>query len=261
LEIDGVGDVFEDNDFFQSVPSLRGNGIGIGWNHPADNAIIRNNRIHDLGQCQAYDQMIYLAHGNGVQIYDNWLWNDPHGWGVQVYPGASNAHIYDNVIDSAGSGFVIGGSTQVANNTIDHNIVLNSTGLPDAGLSRGVGVSTCCGLGSGNTFTDNVVYNNPGGIAAASGIRVSGNTTTAPNFADAAEHDYRVTAHTPNPITNWNLWDGSAITTPVAIAASAHTRTVIHRRRAAARRTSKHARHRRRVSAVAAAFVWPRSSV
>ena len=187
LEIDGRGDIFQDNDFYQSVASLRGNGIGIGWNQPADNAIIRDNRIHDLGQCQAYDQMIYLAHGNGVQIYDNWMWNDRHGWGVQVYPAATNARIHDNVIDGAGSGFVIGGSSQVAHNAIDHNVVINSTGLPNAGLG-GVGVSTCCGLGAGNSFTDNVVYNNPGGVAAAHGIALSCNTTTAPKFADAAAH-------------------------------------------------------------------------
>ena len=184
LEIDGTGDVFEDNDFYQSVASLRGNGIGIGWNHPADNAVIRDNRIHDLGQCQAFDQMIYLAHGTGVQIYDNWMWNDRHGWGIQVYPSASDARIYDNIIDGAGSGIVLGGSSQVANNTIDHNIIMNSTGLPNAGLTQGVGISTCCGLGSGNSFTDNVVFNNPGGIAAASGVTLSGNTTAAPNLAD-----------------------------------------------------------------------------
>jgi hypothetical protein len=205
LEIDGRGDIFEKNDFFQSVAGLRGNGIGLGWNHPADGSIIRDNRIHDLGQCMAYDQMIYLAHGDGVQIYDNWMWNDRHGWGVQVYPAASNAHIYDNVIDGAGSGFVLAGGSQVSGNTIDHNIILNSTGLPDAGLPQGVGVSTCCALGPGNSFSDNIVANNPGGIAAASGITLAGNTTTSPALADIASHDYRVTAVAAG---GWNLWDG-----------------------------------------------------
>jgi hypothetical protein len=209
LEIDGPGDVFENNDFYQSVASLRGNGIGVGWNRPADNAIIRDNRIHDLGQCMAFDQMIYLAHGTGVQIYDNWMWNDPHGWAVQVYPGASNARIYDNVIDGAGSGFVVGGSTQVANNTIDHNVIMNSTGLPTAGLAQGVGISTCCGLGSGNSFTNNLVFNNPGGIASASGITLSGNSTAAPGLADPTDHDYRAATASPaTPNAGWALWDG-----------------------------------------------------
>jgi hypothetical protein len=208
LEIDGAGDIFENNDFYQSVASLRGNGIGIGWNHPADNTIVRNNRIHDLGQCQAFDQMIYLAHGNNVQIYDNWMWNDPHGWGVQVYPGANDAHIYDNVIDRAGSGFVIGGGTQVSGNTIDHNIVINSTGLPNAGLAEGVGIKAVAPLGTDNSFTDNIVYNNPGGVASASGITLSGNTTAAPALADPGNHDYRLTGHAPLTLTAWGLWDG-----------------------------------------------------
>jgi hypothetical protein len=244
LEIDGTGDVFEDNDFYQSVASLRGNGIGIGWNHPADNAVIRDNRIHDLGQCQAFDQMIYLAHGTGVQIYDNWMWNDRHGWGVQVYPSASDARIYDNIIDGAGSGIVLGGSSQVANNTIDHNIIMNSTGLPNAGLTQGVGISTCCGLGSGNSFTNNVVFNNPGGIAAASGVTLSGNTTAAPNLADVTSHDYRTTGRTPAALANWSLWDGGAGSGPVAMPAAEHTRAkVTHARRRHARRRAQERSH------------------
>jgi parallel beta-helix repeat protein len=245
LEIDGRGDIFQDNDFYQSVASLRGNGIGIGWNRPADNAIIRDNRIHDLGQCQAFDQMIYLAHGDGVQIYDNWMWNDRHGWGVQVYPAASNAHIYDNVIDGAGSGFVIGGSSEVAHNAIDHNIIINSTGLPEAGLS-GVGVSTCCGLGSGNSFTNNIVYNNPGGIAIARGITLSGNTAHAPRFADAAAHDYRPTTASPDVITHWSLWDGQAGAMPTAVPAAVHTREQPTRRHTTSRHHDKKRLHRRR---------------
>jgi hypothetical protein len=203
LEIDGQHDIFENNNLYQSVPSLRGNGLGIGWNKPADNSIVRYNRIHDVGQCKAFDQMIYLDQGTGVQIYDNWLWNDAHGWGIQVFPAASDAHIYNNVIDHAGSGFVVGGSSQVSNNTIDHNIILNSSGLTDAGLARGVGISTVDGMGSGNTFTANDVYNNHGGIAAASHIGMRDNTTAAPDFVDAQGRDYRTTSNSA-----WHLWDG-----------------------------------------------------
>jgi hypothetical protein len=211
LEINGHNDVFEGNDFYESVPSLRGNGIGVGWNGQADGTIIRDNRIHDLGQCMAQDQMIYLAHGDGVQIYGNWMWNDPHGWGVQLYPGASNAHVFDNVIDHAGSGFVVGGSAQVAGNMIDHNIVMNSTGPIDTGLN-GVGVSTCCGIGPNNVFKDNDLYNNPGGIAAASGMTVTDNTTTNPQLADPTHHDYRPTTQLPG----YNLSDGGLGTLSLA---------------------------------------------
>lgn len=225
LEIDGHNDVFQYNDFYQSVPSLRGNGIGIGWNGHADGTIIRYNRIHDLGQCQAYDQMIYLAQGSGVQIYDNWLWNDPHGWGVQVYPAASNADIYDNVIDGAGSGFVVGGSSSVSGNVIEHNVIMNSTGLPDAGLSPGDAISSSGGLGSGNVFQNNDLFNTDGGLANAAGISLTGNIDTNPGFENPSAHDYRVT--TGSPLAGWSLWDGGlgAIAATVTAGQSALVKT------------------------------------
>ena len=76
LVIAGRNDVLEYDDYYQSVASLRGNGIGIGFWGNADNTIIRYSKIHDVGQCEAYDHLIYLSHGNNVQIYDNWIWND-----------------------------------------------------------------------------------------------------------------------------------------------------------------------------------------
>jgi hypothetical protein len=208
LEIDGRDDIFQDNDLYQSVPSLRGNGIGIGWNGQADGTIVRYNRIHDLGQCQAYDQMIYLSHGDGVQIYDNWMWNDPHGWGVQIYPAASHAHVYDNVIDGAGSGFVVGGSASASDNTIDHNIVMDSTGLPWAGLPRGVGISDSWASipGAGNVFRDNDIYHAFGGIARVSHIALADNTKANPDLVSPETHDYRAAAS--SRITYPHLWNG-----------------------------------------------------
>jgi hypothetical protein len=242
LEIDGHDDVFENNDFYQSAAGLRGNGIGIGWNGQANNTIVRFNRIHDVGQCRAYDQVIYLSHGNNVQIYDNWMWNDAHGWAVQVFPAATNAHIYDNVIDHVGSGFVVGGSSQVSGNRIDHNIILSSTGLPDAGLSKGVGMSTCCGLGPGNTFTDNDVYDNPGGIAAASGVQMRGNTTAPPQLADPADHDFSTTNVTPDALSRWGLWDGGLGAGHALTAGSVHrtTRHAVAKHHKATRRSRRH---------------------
>ncbi|HTU95315.1 MAG TPA: hypothetical protein VMF14_05700, partial [Solirubrobacteraceae bacterium] len=113
---------------------------------------------------------------------------------------------YDNVIDGAGSGFVIGGSTTVTGNTIDHNIILNSTGLPNAGLTQGVGIKSVGPLGHSNAFTDNDV---DGSIGQATGIEMHGNTTAAPKLADPADHDYRLTTSTPPTVTAWGLWDGA----------------------------------------------------
>ena len=108
------------------------------------------------------------------------MWNDPHGWGIQVYPAASGADIYNNVIDKAGSGFVIGGGIDVSHNTIQHNIVTNSTGLRQAGLTRGVAISGCCGVGTDDSFADNISDHNPGGIGAAPGVALKHNSTFTP---------------------------------------------------------------------------------
>src|SRR5436190_21757374 len=97
LIIAGHDDVLEYDNYFQSIPDLRGNGSGIGFWGRADNTMIRYSKIHDVGQCKAEDHLIYLARGNNVQIYDNWLWNDAHGRGVQLYPGPTNARIFNNV--------------------------------------------------------------------------------------------------------------------------------------------------------------------
>jgi hypothetical protein len=208
LTINGSNDTFEDNDYYQSVASLRGDGIGIGWGGEANNTIIRDNKIHDVGQCEDYDQIIYLAKGQNVQISNNWLWNDPHGWGIQVYPGASGAHIFDNVIDSAGSGFTVGGSSATSGNQITHNVVLNSTGLPRANL-QGVAISDYWegAPGTSNNFTDNDSYRNPNGISRVTAVHTSGNISDAPDFADTAAHDYQVDPG--SPVAGWGLWNGA----------------------------------------------------
>jgi hypothetical protein len=204
LDIEGSGDILQYDDIYQSVASLRGNLIGIGFAHSPADTIIRYDKIHDAGQCDAYDHLIYVSHGTGAQIYDNWIWNDPHGWGVQLYPDAVDAHVHDNVIDHAGSGFVVGGAS--TGDLIDHNVVTNSTGLPDAGLPRGVGISES-DPGANNTFQSNDVFNNPGGIGNDPSLKLTANTTTNPGLADASAHDYSVAPG--SPLAGWGLWNGS----------------------------------------------------
>lgn len=213
LEINGHDDILEHSEYYQSQAALRSDGIGIGFNGTGDRTIVRYNRIHDVGQRKAFDHLIYLAHGNGVQIYDNWMWNDPHGFGVQAYPAPTNAHIFNNVIDSAGSGLLIGGASGT---DVDHNVISNSTGLVDAGLAQGVAVDPYK-PGPGDSFHDNLSFNNPGGTSISSEISLSNNTTGDPQFVSAGTRDYRVSAG--SPASSWGLWDGdlgAAASSPVA---------------------------------------------
>jgi Right handed beta helix region len=193
LVIGGHDDVLEYDDYFQAVPRLRGNGIGIGFWGDADNTIIRYSKIHDIGQCEAYDHLIYLSHGNNVQIYDNWLYNDAHGRGVQLYPAPTNAKVYDNVIDHAGEGFVVGNEPgyTVSGNQIFDDIITNSTGLPAENIP-GQAIHDIYGgrTGAQNTFHDNILFNNPGGLGHLTAVRAYGNVTRDPGFENAAHHDY-----------------------------------------------------------------------
>jgi hypothetical protein len=215
LAITGHDDVLEHNNIYQSVARLRSTGIGVGWNGDPNNTIIRYNRIHDVGSCLAYDHIIYLSHGNNVQIYDNWMWNDRHGWGIQIYPGPDNARIFDNVIDHAGSGLVIADQLDGAtnNNQAYHNVVLNSTGIYTGSASfRGVLVNSPGVTGTGNQVFQNDSWRNRGGIAnidhsvSRASVRVSGNTKTNPRFVNSHRHDYRL--RPTSPLLAWGLWNG-----------------------------------------------------
>jgi hypothetical protein len=210
LTIVGHNDVLQYDDYYQSVPRLRSSGIGIGFWGNADNTIIRYSKIHDVGQCQAYDHLIYLSHGNNVQIYDNWLYNDPHGRGVQLYPAPTNARVFDNVIDHAGEGFVVGnepGET-VSGNQIYNNIITNSTGLPTEGIP-GEAIHDLYGgtPGTGNTFHDNIQYGNPGGIGPLTAVTAYNNTSSNPMLVNATQQDFEL--QSGSPAASWGLWNGS----------------------------------------------------
>ncbi len=84
----GPNDILEYDDYYQSVPLLRGNRHRcrvLGRRRQHDHPL---QPIHDVGACLAYDHLIYLSHGNNVRIYDNWMWNDPQRPRHPALPGA-----------------------------------------------------------------------------------------------------------------------------------------------------------------------------
>ncbi|MGH2896801.1 MAG: hypothetical protein ACRDPM_26525, partial [Solirubrobacteraceae bacterium] len=56
------------------------------------------------------------------------------------------------------------------------------------------------------TFTDNVLYNNPGGLGRITAIHASGNITANPQYTNPASHAYQVP--TTSPAARLHLWDG-----------------------------------------------------
>jgi hypothetical protein len=103
---------------------------------------------------------VYIAHATATQVYGNWMWNDPHGWGVQIYPAAKSSHVFGNVIDTAGAGFVIGNASGSISdgNIVEQNVVMNSTGLPSNNVPAAV-LTSCCGVvGTGNALRGNISW-------------------------------------------------------------------------------------------------------
>jgi parallel beta-helix repeat protein len=200
LTVSGSNDVLDHNEIYASNQAHSANGVLVH----GSNTDIRFNKIHDLGQCPNHDHGIYDS-GTRTQVDGNWLWNLPNGWGVQLYPGDSNTHIYGNVIDGATSGFAV--CSTGSNNLIENNVVSNSVGGGQAG--SGSLVSGCGPQGSStnNVVRNNDSFNNPGGFGSVAGITYSGNISADPQFVDAASHDYEVLP--ASPVLSWSLWTGS----------------------------------------------------
>ena len=192
--------VVDHDDISASDRSRSANGVLV----TGSNDEIRFNKIHDVGRCRDHDHGIY-DEGTGTQIHDNWIWNIPNGWGVQLYPSDSNTHIYANVIDRASAGFVV--CSTGSNNLIEHNVVSNSVGGSQTG--PGALVSGCGPQGSStnNVVRNNDSFNNSDGVGSVAGIALSGNLSVDPMFADAASHDYQTLSS--SPLLSWSLWTGS----------------------------------------------------
>ena len=203
LLLQGHDEIFEHNEVFQS-----GNKGSAIIQH-GDRNIIRYNKLHDFGSCYAYDHGVYVGDGDSVQIYGNWIWNNPHGWGVQVYPGPTNARIHDNVIDSNGGGFVISddGTATSTGNQIYENVVMNSVGLTTQSgfFIDGAGLSGSGPVpGSSNTFVGNALFNTA--VGESPNVTVADNVSVDPLFVDAAAHNYALSPS--SPLLAWGLWNG-----------------------------------------------------
>ncbi len=225
MEVNGNNDVFQYNDFYQSVAANRGVGILVGDYYNGyfpSGDIFRYNDLHDVGNPNdpsngnAYDHIIYADAGSATQIYGNWMWGDISGYCVQLYPDTSNDVVKGNVCDNSGSGIIInndGGSTAVNNDTMSNNVITNLTGLTANGTA-GQGVLGW-NPGTGDSFSSNDCFNCPSGVHGegaggngTNGITLSGNITSNPLYVNASSHNYQL--QTGSPAAGYGLWNGLA---------------------------------------------------
>jgi hypothetical protein len=209
LEINASNVTLEYSDVFQNdVPfAKRAVGIGVGWNNVVSGVVIRYNRVHDFGHCRVEDHGMYLDQVDGARVYGNWIYNIPHGAGVELWSQARGVHLYRNVIDHAAAGFALGGYSNTSDNVIDHNVVANLLGAAAAGFPKGVAVWTywLSGRGSNNRFGNNDLFKT-GVVGGGSGLVVSRNLQANPRFRNPAAGNYHVASG--SPVANWGLWNG-----------------------------------------------------
>ncbi len=213
LDIEASHVTLEHSDVFQNdVPfSERAVGIGVGWSHDISDIVIRYNRIHDFGHCRDEDHGLYLDHVAGASIYDNWIYNIPHGAGVQLWSEARGVHAYRNVIDHAAAGFALGGYSSTSDNTIDHNVISNSVGAREAGYPHGVAIWTfwLSSKGSNNWFVVNDLFRTTGdgAVGGGSGLVAASNITADPRYRNVAAGNYHIAPG--SPVATWGLWNGN----------------------------------------------------
>jgi hypothetical protein len=239
-----------------SIPmTQRGDGLGVGWSNRVSGVVIRDNRIHDVGFCPVEEHGIYLNKTTGIQVYGNWIYNIPAGTGIQVWDGPINSHIYANVIDNTSSCIDVGGNSPVtAGNVIEHNVCSNMAGVQhpykEYCLNPGPG---CTGpdrgqplfdywdsgtAGRGNRMQNNLSFcasaaHCSTSYASSSGVGLSGNFATNPQFADPSyrtSHNYRVAS--TSPAAPWGLSNGAGASDPSQAQAHAarHHGHASHRR-------------------------------
>lgn len=135
------------------------------------------------------DHNLYVE-GTGHVIVNNVIVGARNGYGVQVYPVATNVLVANNTIVGNRNGVVVGADekgvttgVQVANNIIAFNAQ--------------IGISTYWGdgvAGAGNTARTNVLHKNGQGDLdpSATGLRLVDNRTGDPRFANRAAGDYHL---------------------------------------------------------------------
>ena len=139
LVIAGHDDTLQYDDYFQSVPDLRSTGIGIGFWSQADNTVIRDSKIHDVGQCQAYDHLIYLSHGTTSRSTTTGSMTMPTAAASSSTPPPPTpaCSTTSSTTSARASWSVMKAAAVPTGNRIYDNIVLDALGLPTEHIPAG----------------------------------------------------------------------------------------------------------------------------
>jgi len=190
-------------------------GAGIAVNGP--NMRVIGNYVHNNGPYPAhcdYIQGIYVSlstkEASGV-IVENNISFDNSGWGIQLWHNATNETLVNNTLfNNLSGGIVVGASSATDDSTIvSNNISFNNC----------IGIAEEGKTGTRNTYTDNLVYQNPGpslgcrkshdNISLQNGNTATGTVSADPqfiHFTGDSTGDYHLRPNSPatskNPRTH-----------------------------------------------------------
>jgi hypothetical protein len=214
VELDASNVVLQDNNIYESVN--RDELIGVnyaGASTPVVNDVITHNNLGPAGSCKQLDHLIYDDYSTGLQITQNWFFDDPYGYGVQLYVAPTNTTITGNVFDDVLDGVIAASAN--AGNTINHNVAIN---LPSvSGYASGM-MLNCYQSGSA-TASNNALYNDASGLGSACGsLQITGTnpTLTANPFVGGKNSDNYTPASNAaaTTIAGYGLWNGQGAPTP-----------------------------------------------
>lgn len=214
--INGSGDQLLDNNVYESTVARRGVLIGINYGSSTaiTGVVIKNNNLGPAGSCSDSQHIIYADHLSGAQIVGNWLFDDPYGFGVQLYESPANSTITGNVVDGTLDA-TVEASSQGGNNT-SHNLAVNSVAVPVWNSFTGQFVD--CYAGAGDTLTNNAYWNLPNGFGSCpKGVTVAGSVKlTANPFVNQTplSDAYTLTAGAASQLSAYGLWDGQGPPVP-----------------------------------------------
>lgn len=136
---------------------------------------------------QNLDHNLYIE-GSGHLLAGSLVTRAPNGYGVQVYPSATDVVVASNtIVRNAADGVIVGGNEEaIASRVRIVNNVIVGNGR------HGISSYWAGDVGVGNVVHDNLVAGNGSAELSGTGLEFSRNEHERPEFADAARGDFRL---------------------------------------------------------------------
>jgi hypothetical protein len=214
VELDASNVVLQNNNIYESV--YRDELIGVnyaGANTPVVNDVITHNNLGPAGSCKQLDHLIYDDYSTGLQITQNWFFDDPYGYGVQLYVGPTDTTVSGNVFDNVLDGIVAASSN--GGNVIQHNVAINLSNV--SGYASGMFAN--CYVSNQATVENDAVFNAANGIGKeCGGLTITGTNPTLavnPFVGGKDSDDYTLASNSAaTTVAGYGLWNGQGPPSP-----------------------------------------------